>query len=148
MTVGAFLNGNGGHLLIGIRDQGSIIVGIEPEFQHNSVDRNRRSWDGWSSKFFEIINLHLRMFGEPNAVQAFGPQHLSLHRLEDDGAIVACLEVRALPRTSAIVMRNTGAEKSPTLPMRQNESTVPVEGLAAERYLLNRFLGSPSTALP
>jgi predicted HTH transcriptional regulator len=52
-TIAAFLNSDGGILLVGVKDDGSI-YGLENDFQ--AVSNNRKNLDGWLQYLVELIN--------------------------------------------------------------------------------------------
>lgn len=55
-TIAAFLNSEGGTLLVGVSDDGAV-VGIEDDFPH--IGGTRQNEDGWRQKLREIMNKAL-----------------------------------------------------------------------------------------
>ena len=61
-TISAFLNSEGGKLLIGVQDNGTIL-GIENDY--NTFDKSKQNKDGFLLKFGQIINNYLgKQFNE------------------------------------------------------------------------------------
>ena len=51
-TIAAFLNSDGGTLLIGVEDSGTVL-GIEPDFDH--LRQGKQDTDGWMLSLQEVI---------------------------------------------------------------------------------------------
>ena len=51
-TIAAFLNSDGGTLLIGVEDSGTVL-GIEPDFEH--LRQGKQDADGWMLSLQEVI---------------------------------------------------------------------------------------------
>jgi serine/threonine protein kinase len=56
-TIAAFLNSEGGTLLIGVADSGNVL-GIEPDFEH--LQRGKQNTDGWLLSLQQVIINALR----------------------------------------------------------------------------------------
>lgn len=56
-TIAAFLNSEGGSLLIGVGDSGDVL-GIEPDFQH--LQEGKRDLDGWLLSLQQVVINALR----------------------------------------------------------------------------------------
>ena len=54
-TVAAFMNSQGGILLVGIEDDGTI-SGIEKDFE---TFKDRKNWDGWLQHFINLVRNHI-----------------------------------------------------------------------------------------
>jgi hypothetical protein len=54
-TIAAFMNSEGGTLIVGVDDNGSIL-GIEKDYETFS---DRKNWDGWSQHLVNILRKHI-----------------------------------------------------------------------------------------
>jgi serine/threonine protein kinase len=96
-TIAAFLNTNGGTLLIGVDDSGEVL-GIEPDFDH--LRQGKQNADEWMLTLKEVI------------INALGPEvwsaiHASLVRHEQRRVAV----IHCPPRASETWLREDGAER-------------------------------------
>jgi serine/threonine protein kinase len=96
-TIAAFLNSEGGTLLIGIADSGSAL-GIEPDFEH--LKQGKQNADGWQLSLQEVI---INALGAEvwNAVRVSLVPHGS-----QTVAVVSCP-----PRTTETWHREDGGER-------------------------------------
>ena len=121
-TVAAFLNSNGGDLLIGVQDDG-IIHGIEADQQLFSTDkRNRDTYENW---------LVTQLLG------AYGNQHTANLRVSfaQLGGHDVC-RVTVLPASSAVYVKENNQE---TLYVRTGNSTRSLSTREAVAYHQQRF---------
>jgi hypothetical protein len=118
-TVAAFLNSDGGNLLIGVQDDGSI-VGIEPDHQVVSEPkRNRDFYERWLTE---------KLLGQ------CGKQHtanlsLSFVRLEDKDV---CL-VNVLRASSAVYVKENDQDKFYVRTGNSTQALTPVEAADYEK---------------
>jgi hypothetical protein len=54
-TIAAFMNSEGGTLLVGVDDNGNIL-GMENDYETFS---DRKNWDGWSQHLVNIVRKHI-----------------------------------------------------------------------------------------
>ena len=85
-TIAAFLNTDGGTLLIGVEDSGTVL-GIEPDFEH--LKEGKQNADGWLLSLQEVINNAL-------GTEVWNAVHVSLVRHGSQTVAVA----RCPPRTT------------------------------------------------
>jgi very-short-patch-repair endonuclease len=80
-TIAAFMNSEGGMLIVGVEDNGNIL-GVEEDFQTFS---DRKNWDGWMQHLVNIVRKHI------------GTEFMAHIRVEDihcDGKTVAIIKVQ------------------------------------------------------
>lgn len=117
-TIAAFLNTDGGTLLIGVGDSGTVL-GIEPDFGY--LKQGSQDADGWLLSLKDVI------------IGALGPEvwsaiHASLvHHGQDMVAIVHCP-----PRTSETWHREDGGER---FYIRTSNATHELQSSSLVRYI-------------
>jgi serine/threonine protein kinase len=116
-TIAAFLNTNGGTLLIGVDDSGAVL-GIEPDFGY--LRQGKQNADEWMLTLKEAI------------INALGPEvwsaiHASLVRHEQRTAAV----VHCPPRASETWLREDGAER---FYIRASNATEELTGRSLVKY--------------
>jgi serine/threonine protein kinase len=121
-TVAAFLNSEGGTLLIGVDDSGATL-GIEPDFAY--LKRGKQDGDGWLLSLKDVI------------ISTLGPEvwsgvHASLVRHEQQTvAVVLCPA-----RPAETWHREEGAER---FYMRASNATHELNGSSLLRYIRERW---------
>jgi len=93
-TIAAFLNSEGGILLVGIRDDGKI-GGIEPDFNSFSEKKN---WDGWSQ---HLVNLIKDKIGKEFV------QYVDVYRIQHENMTVAKIVVEKSQRPAYVKKKDT-----------------------------------------
>jgi serine/threonine protein kinase len=121
-TVAAFLNTNGGTLLIGVSDSGTV-VGIEPDFEY--LRPGKKDFDGWLLSLEEVIHNAL-IPGSGNAIRASLVRHG-----QQTVAVVQCR-----PRTHETWHRTDGGE---TFYVRASNATRELHGSDVVRYIRERW---------
>lgn len=96
-TIAAFLNSDGGTLLIGVEDSGTVL-GIEPDFDY--LQQGRHDADGWLLSLQEVI---INAFG----AEVWNAVHISLVR---DGALTVAV-VHCPARTTETWHTEDGGEQ-------------------------------------
>ena len=123
-TIAAFLNTNGGTLLVGVDDSGGVL-GIEPDFGY--LSQGKQHADGWMLSLKEaIINALER--------EVWSAIHASLVRHE--GQTVAV--VHCPPRPSETWHREDGAER---FYIRASNATEELTGRGLIRYMREHWPG-------
>jgi hypothetical protein len=117
-TIAAFLNTNGGTLLIGVADSGAVL-GIEPDFDY--LRQGKQNADGWMLTLKEAI------------IAALGPEvwsaiHASLVRHEQRTVAV----VHCPPRASETWLHEDGAER---FYIRASNATEELTGRSLIKYI-------------
>ena len=95
-TIAAFLNTDGGTLLIGVEDSGTVL-GIEPDFEH--LKEGKQNADGWLLSLQEVVNNAL-------GTEVWNAVHVSLVR---DGSQTVAV-ARCPPRTTETWHAEDGGE--------------------------------------
>jgi superfamily I DNA and/or RNA helicase/very-short-patch-repair endonuclease len=80
-TLAAFMNSDGGMLIVGVEDNGSIL-GVEEDFQTFS---DRKNWDGWMQ---HLVNVVRKYIGTEFL------QHIEVEAIDCDGKTVARIKVQ------------------------------------------------------
>jgi predicted HTH transcriptional regulator len=116
-TIAAFLNTNGGTLLIGVDDSGTVL-GIEPDFGY--LSKGKQNADEWMLTLKQAI------------ITALGPEvwsaiHASLVRHEQRTVAV----VHCPPRASETWLREDGAER---FYIRASNATEELTGRSLVKY--------------
>jgi serine/threonine protein kinase len=121
-TLAAFLNGEGGSLLIGVDDSGTVL-GIEADFPH--LRQGKQNADGWLLSIREVIT---------NAVgpEAWSAIHVSVVR--DAEAMVVV--VQCPPRQSETWHHEDRAER---FYIRASNATHELSGPSLVRYIRERW---------
>lgn len=94
-SVCAFLNSEGGNLLIGVNDEGQV-VGLEPDYRV----LNKKNKDGWILKFSELVNDYL---GKENH------QYLKVSVMVQFGLEFARIEVK--PSKKPVFLKHKNREE-------------------------------------
>jgi predicted HTH transcriptional regulator len=79
--IAAFMNSEGGKLIVGVEDNGNILD-IEEDFQTFS---DRKNWDGWMQHLVNIVRKHI---GTEYL------EHIIVEALDCDGKTVARIRVQ------------------------------------------------------
>lgn len=116
-TIAAFLNTNGGTLLIGVDDSGAVL-GIEPDFDH--LRRGKQNADEWMLTLREAI---INALGR----EVWSAIHASLVRHEQHTVAV----VHCPPRASETWLREDGVER---FYIRASNATEELTGRSLVRY--------------
>lgn len=127
-TVAAFLNTDGGTILIGVNDDNSI-RGLEWDYQN--LPKNQRSWDGYQQRLVNGLGRHLEG-------SKLGKVTLELEEVE--GKKVCRLEVSRLPRSvepAWMELREKGDGK--VLYYRKGPTDEPLRADEALEYIRARF---------
>lgn len=125
-TLAAFMNSNGGHLVIGVGDDRKII-GLESDYQ----TLPRRSSDGFENHFTQVFN------------KMIGPEFrslikLSFHKINEQEI---CL-VRTLKGTRPVYLKHDNNEH---FYIRTGNSTIPLKMSETENYNSSRFQSTHGT---
>ena len=142
-TLAAFLNSDGGTLLIGVKDKPRSlidelagVIGIEADFQY--LTKNRRDIEGYEHALIQLLN---DAFGDVSTVKLY--MDISFHT-EQEGTICR-IDVKPLPR-----MRNGEIYvKTKTLGeeeffYRVSDTTTHASVKSANRYIRHHFEGPES----
>src|SRR5262249_20810477 len=117
-TIAAFLNSEGGTLLIGVGDSGAVL-GIEPDFEY--LKQGKQDTDGWLLSLQEVI------------INALGPEVWNAVRvsLVPHGSHTVGV-VHCPPRTTETWQKEDGAER---FYMRASNATRELNGSSLLRYI-------------
>ena len=139
-TVAAFLNSDGGTLLIGVKDKPrsavevlADVIGIEADFQW--LPEKRRDREGYTHALIQLLN---NAFGDESTVKLY--IDISYHS-EEDGTVCR-IEVKPLPRIMNgeiyVKTNNMGAEE---FFYRVSDTTTHASVKSANRYIRHHFEG-------
>ena len=139
-TVAAFLNSDGGTLLIGVKDKPRSVVeelagviGIEADFQW--LTEKRRDREGYIHALIQLLN---DAFGDESTVKLY--IYISYHS-EEDGTVCR-IDVKPLPRMLNgeiyVKTKNMGAEE---FFYRVSDTTTHASVKSANRYIRHHFEG-------
>ena len=119
-TVAAFLNSGGGHLVMGIGDDGSAI-GLSQDFE----SLQRKDEDGWENHFNNLLAASIG--------PGFRP-YVQVRHFEHDGKPCAAITVAASPRPA--YMTDDGREE---FFVRTGNGTTALKVSEAHRFITSRF---------
>lgn len=123
-SIAAFMNTDGGTLLVGVADDGSI-VGIEEDFPSLGA---KRTIDGWELWLTDLLSASLGQTATMNTIVTYG--HVA-------GATVAKIEITPTPRPVFVTPKK--GERRPVFYVRMNSSTRELLGLEAVDYQRKRW---------
>jgi serine/threonine protein kinase len=121
-TIAAFLNSEGGTLLIGVENSGTVL-GIKPDFDH--LKEGKQDADGWLLSLQEVINNAL-------GTEVWNAVHVSLvHHGSQTVAVIQCP-----PRTTETWHAEDGGER---FYMRAANGTRELNGSTLLKYIRERW---------
>lgn len=123
-SIAAFMNTDGGTLLVGVVDDGSV-VGIEEDFPLLGA---KRTIDGWELWLTDLLSASLGQTATMNTIVTYG--HVA-------GATVAKIEITPTPRPVFVTPKK--GERRPVFHVRMNSSTRELLGLEAVDYQRKRW---------
>ena len=97
-TIAAFMNSEGGTLLVGIEDDGTIL-GIERDFE---TFNDKKNWDGWLQHFTNLIREHIGI----DVMIYLKPKMVKLN----DNKIVGIIEVRKSSKPIYVEYKDTSGK--------------------------------------
>ncbi|HXK37300.1 MAG TPA: RNA-binding domain-containing protein [Candidatus Paceibacterota bacterium] len=121
-TVAAFLNSGGGHLIVGIGDDGSA-VGLHHDFE----TLQRKDEDGWENHFNNLLAASIG--------PGFRP-YVQVRHFTHDGKACAAITVAASPRPA--YMTDEGREE---FFVRTGNGTTALKVSEAHQFITSRFGG-------
>lgn len=123
-TVAGFMNTDGGTLLIGVADDGSV-VGIEQDF---AVQGGKKNADGWELRLTELLVRTLGQSAGTGITIRYGTL---------DGRTVAEVDVAQAARP--VFVTHTKGERRPAFYVRMNSSTRELSGPDAHDHQRRRW---------
>lgn len=130
-TIAAFLNSQGGTLLIGVADDNSI-VGLEPDYQAFKGKKNRDGYELWL-----MNDLVLKEFGK-----AIAP-YLTITFHTVDSKDICKIAIAPAPEPVYVEIRDKSGQPQETLFIRTGNSTNKLDKPSEiQKYLRQRWPGS------
>lgn len=126
-TIAAFLNGDGGTLVLGIKkgkDKRNFVFGIETDYEV------LKDWDGW---YLHLVNLVKKHIEDVTLVS----RNINVRYDRKDGKTIARITVTPRGKATWILV---GARKEEKLPVRNGPRTDLLSGKGAADYIVRHSL--------
>jgi very-short-patch-repair endonuclease len=98
-TIAAFMNSEGGLLIVGVEDNGNIL-GIEKDFETFS---DRKNWDGWVQHIVNVVRKH---------IGTEFLEHIRVEAILCDGKTVALIRVQKSYKPAFVEYQDTKGGQS------------------------------------
>jgi len=125
-TIAAFMNSDGGNLIVGVDDEGNVL-GIENDYE---VFKERKDWDGWSQHLVNILRKNIGV-----EIMTF----LRLERLEHGGKTIAKIQVDKSPKPIYVEYKDNKGQDRTEFFVRAVNTTQTLNTKQANDYIRVRW---------